>query len=62
MKGRPKHPLRVRVWAEISKRGLTEKRVFKDIVDTEFYVTEILSNELLSFVQENFPDGYRFKH
>lgn len=60
MKGRPKHPLKVHVWAGISKRGLTEKRVFKDIVDAEFYVTEILSNELLSFVQENFPGGYRF--
>ena len=30
-------------------------------MDAEFYVTEILSNGLLPFVQEKFRDGYRFQ-
>ena len=61
MKGRPKHPLKVHVWAGISKRGPTKIMIFEGIMDAQFFVTEILSNGLLPFVQEKFRDGYRFQ-
>ena len=35
--------------------------VFEGIMDAEFYVTEILSDGLLPFVRETFPDGHRFQ-
>lgn len=36
--------------------------VFEDIMDAEFYLTEILSNyELLLFVKEKLSDGYWFQ-
>jgi len=30
-------------------------------MDMQFYVAEILSNGLLPFIQEKFPDGHRFQ-
>ena len=61
LKGKPKHPVKVHVWAGISKRGPTELMVFEGIMDAQFYVSEILSNGLLPFIRRTFPDGHRFQ-
>jgi len=61
LKGKPKHPIKVHVWAGISKRGPTKLIVFEGIMDAQFYVAEILSNGLLPFIQEKFPDDHRFQ-
>ena len=61
LKGKPKHPVKVHVWAGISKRGPTELMVFEGIIDVQFYVSEILSNGLLPFIRRTFPDGHRFQ-
>lgn len=61
LKGRPKHPVKVHVWAGISKRGPTRLVLFEGIMDAQFYVQEILANGLLPFIQEVFPDGHRFQ-
>lgn len=61
VKGQPKHPLKVHIWAGISKRGPTKLMVFEGIMDAEFYFTEILSDGLLLFVRETFPDGHHFQ-
>ena len=60
LKGRPNLLIKVDIWAGISKRGPTKLIVFEGTMDAQFYVAEILSNGLLSFIQEKFPDGYRF--
>ena len=61
VKGRPKRPVKVHIWAGISKRGRTKLMIFEGIMDAEFYVTEILTNGLLPFVRQTFPDGFRFQ-
>ena len=61
LKGKPKHPLKVHLWAGISKRGPTGLIIFDGIMDAEFYVSEILSNGLLPFIRDTFPDGRRFQ-
>ena len=61
LKGEPKHPVKVHVWAGISKQGPTELMVFEGIMDAQFYVSEILSNGLLPFIRRIFPDGHRFQ-
>ena len=61
MKPKVKHPYKVHVWAGISKRGPTEILVFTGIMKKEFYVEAILRETLLPFIQEEFPDGYRFQ-
>ena len=33
--------------------------IFKVNMDAQFYVSEILSNGLLPFIRNNFPDGHR---
>ena len=40
-KPRPKHPIKVHVWAGISTRGATKTCIFQGIMDAEFY-TRIL--------------------
>ena len=61
LKGKPKHPVKVHVWAGISKRWPTELMVFEGIMDAQFYVSKILSNGLLPFIRRTFPDGHRFQ-
>ena len=61
LKGRPKHPIKVHVWAGISKRGPTRLIVFEGIMDAQFYISEILTNGLLPFIESAFPDGHRFQ-
>ncbi len=55
---RPKHPLKVHVWAGISKRGATGICIFEGIMDRYLYV-DILKNTLLLFVNNVYPDGNR---
>ncbi len=59
LKPRPKHPLKVHVWAGISKRGATTVCIFEGIMDADFYL-EILRRHLVPFIQFNFPSTHRF--
>ena len=59
LKPRAKHPVKVHVWAGISKRGATKICIFSGIMDAAFY-TEILSECLLPFLNEKFPNGEHF--
>ena len=56
---RAKHPVKVHVWAGISKRGATEICVFEGIMDGILF-TEILEKTLLPFLKKAYPDGHRF--
>lgn len=60
-KAKVKHPYKVHVWAGISKRGATSILVFTGIMRKEFYVGSILKDTLVPFINQNFPDGYRFQ-
>ena len=61
MKGRPKHPYKVHVWAGISKRGATKVLIFTGNMDAQFYTEHILKRTLLPFIREKFADGHRFQ-
>ena len=56
---RPKHPLKVHIWAGISKRESTGICIFDGIMDKELYI-DILDQTLLPFVKSVYPDGHRF--
>ncbi|CAB4007133.1 Transposable element Tcb2 transposase [Paramuricea clavata] len=58
-KGRPKHPLKVHVWAGISYRGATKVCIFTGIMESIGYQT-ILERNLLPFIASEYPDGHRF--
>lgn len=60
-KPRAKHPVKVHVWAGISKQGATEVCVFEGIMDASLYC-EILEKTLLPFIREKFPcpNSHRF--
>ncbi|KAH3818903.1 hypothetical protein DPMN_120631 [Dreissena polymorpha] len=58
---KPKHPLKVHVWAGISRRGPTPMLIFNGIMDSSFFTKEILGNALLPFVKTTYPDGHRFQ-
>ena len=55
----PKHPLKIHLWAGISKRGATGLFMFTNCLDGPSYCL-ILEQTLLPFAQEAFPEGYRF--
>ena len=61
MKGRPKHPYKVHIWAGISKRGATKVLIFTGNMDAQFYTEHILKRTLLPFIREKFADGHRFQ-
>lgn len=61
LKGRPKHPYKVHIWAGISKRGASKILLFTGNMNTRFYVDEILEKTLIPFIQLHFPDGHRFQ-
>ncbi|KAH3725880.1 hypothetical protein DPMN_051733 [Dreissena polymorpha] len=48
---KPKHPLKVHVWAGISRRGPTSILIFDGIMDSQFFTEEILEKTLLLFVR-----------
>ena len=56
---RPKHPIKVHVWAGISLEGPTKICIFEGIMDAELY-EEILRSTLLPFISQKFPRGHRF--
>ena len=56
---RPKHPLKVHVWAGISLKGPTKICIFDGIMDAKVYTT-ILETHLLPFISQKFPNGHRF--
>ena len=56
---RPKHPVKVHVWAGFSRKGRTEVCVFEGIMD-RFLFTEILDRTLVLLVRDKFPDSHRF--
>ena len=56
---RPKHPLKVHVWAGISLKGPTKIIIFEGMMDAPLYV-EVLKTGLIPFLAEKFPMGHRF--
>lgn len=58
---KPKHPLKVHLWAGISRRGPTPVLMFEGIMKADFFTTEILQNTLLPFIQQTYPDSHRFQ-
>ena len=58
-KPRPKHPVKVHVWAGISWRGATGAYVFDGIMDAPMY-TRILDQYLVPFIHNVYPTGHRF--
>ena len=57
-KPKPKHPLKVHVWAGISRHGATEICIFDGIVDADLFCN-ILESTLVPFIREKLPD-HRF--
>lgn len=58
-KPKPKHPLKVHVWAGISRRGKTHVCIFNGIMNADLYV-DILAKTLIPFIKEKFPNAHRF--
>lgn len=60
-KPRPKHPVKVHVWAGISKKGATKVCIFEGIMAAPLYC-QILEKTLLPFIREKFhpPNVHRF--
>lgn len=58
---KPKHPLKVHVWAAISRRGPSKITIFDGIMEKEFFTKSILRDNLLPFIKERFPDSHRFQ-
>lgn len=58
-KPRPKHPIKLHVWAGISCEGATKLCIFEGIMNAELYV-EILDQCLVPFLQQKYPSGHRF--
>ena len=58
LKPRPKHPVKVHVWAGISRKGPTSVAIFEGIMDAEFYIS-ILQKHLLPFIRHKLPDGHK---
>ena len=61
LKGKPKHPYKVHVWAGISKRGATSVVIFTGNMDATFYCNEIVRKWLKPFLLRVFPEGHRFQ-
>lgn len=60
LKPRPKHPIKVHIWAGISSRGATPVVIFTGIMNSTRYCS-ILEKGLLPFLQDVFPEGHRFQ-
>ena len=57
-KPKPKHPLKVHVWAGISRHGATKICIFDGIMDADLFCN-ILETTLVPFIREKLPD-HRF--
>ena len=60
LKGRPRHPFKVHVWAAISRRGVSKIAIFTRIMDATFFIEGVLRPHLLPFIESVYPDGHRF--
>ena len=60
LKGRPKHPVKVHVWAGIPRCGVTKMAIFSGIMDAPFFVESVLQRHLVPFIRTVFPDSHRF--
>jgi hypothetical protein len=58
LKYKHNHPLKVHVWAGISKRGATSTVVFTGIMTATTY-SEILQQSLVPFIRSAYPDGHQ---
>jgi len=58
LKPRPKHPIKVHVWAGISKKGATGICIFEGTMDAALFC-DILRRTLLPFISEKFPGSHR---
>ena len=58
LKPRPKHPIKLHVWAGISRKGPTPVAIFEGTMDADFYIT-ILQTHLLPFIHSNFPETHK---
>ena len=58
LKYKHKHPLKVHVWAGISKRGATGIVVFTGIMTATRY-GDILSRALIPFIRQAYEEGHR---
>ena len=56
---RPKHPIKVYVWAGISVKAATAVCIFDGCMDADRYI-EILRTTLLPFIHAQYPDAHRF--
>ena len=57
-KPKPKHPLKVHVWAGISRSGATKICIFEGIMQADLYCS-ILEDTLIPFINETLPN-HRF--
>ena len=57
-KPRPKHPIKVHVWAGISMRGTASICIFEGRMNTPLF-TSILEQALPPFMRDVYPDGCR---
>ena len=55
-KPKPKHPLKVHVWAGVSRHGATKICIFDGIMDADLYCN-ILETTLLPFIREKLPSS-----
>lgn len=60
LKPKPKHPVKVHVWAGISYRGATQIVIFTGIMTAVRYCL-ILESGLLPFLKSKYPEGARFQ-
>ena len=58
-KPKPKHPLKVHVWAGISHCGKAGLCIFEGKMNAPLFVS-ILRSSLLPFIEDLYPDGHRF--
>lgn len=54
LKPRPKHPVKIHIWAGISKQGAAQACIFEGIMDAPLFYN-ILEQTLLPFIQAKFP-------
>ena len=57
-KPKPKHPLKLHVWAGINRQGATKICIFNGIMDADLFCN-ILETTLVPFIREKLPD-HRF--
>ena len=58
-KPKPKHPVKVHVWAGISHRGRTNLCIFDGKMNAALFVA-ILEKSLVPFIRNVYPDGHHF--